>query len=233
MITLVSYWVKQETFAFMMVTALLAEFKIDKNLLMLPTIYTAIHKHAWAMTLVLLLINSFIAPLVAIAAICFLVSLSTCISFICRVHKSRSYAIEKKTSTATELANVAERGTVAAPITIIHHVPSQNQDQQANTANTNTAGYDSFESDDDEDDRVNFEPTHAGDQGIYYPGSNTEDRNQNNQGGYPEGTYYQDQNGGLELEYADELEDGDVKYDAVTESSEYVSESDYIKQEFS
>ena len=120
-----------------------------------------------------------------------------------------------------------------APITIIHNVPSQNQDQQANTADTNAAGYDSFESD-DEDDHVNFEPTHAGDQGIYPdPGSDTYDRNQNNQGGYPEGTYYQDQNGGLEQEYMDELEDGDVKYDLVTENSEYVPESDYIKQESS
>ncbi len=154
------------------------------------------------------------------------------------MHKSKSYALEKKTGTSTELANVAERGGVAAaPITIIHNVPLQNQDQQlqangATDTNVNVAGYDSFESDDNEDDRVNFEPSHAPNQGIY-PGSNTYNQSQNSQGGYPEGTYHQDQNGGLEQEYTDELEDGDVKYDVVTESSEYVSESDYIKQESS
>ena len=172
---------------------------------------------------------------VAIAAICFLISLSTCISFICRVHKSQDSDLKKNTATnQQELTNVAELGR-AAPITIVHHVSLQNQDQQANAntdANANATAYDSFESDDEDDQ--NPEPSNAPERGIY-PNVNNNDQNQNDQlqGNYPEGTYtfYQDRNSALQQEYADELEDGEMKYDIVPDSSNDVSESDYIKQE--
>ena len=140
------------------------------------------------------------------------------------MQKSQSKNLEKKP--VTELANVVELGR-ATPVTIVHNVQLQNQDQQANT-DTNAVAYDSFESDDD-DDVQNVEPTTVPEQGIY-PNVNTYDQNQETQGNYPEGTYtyYQDQNTALQQEYTDE--EGEVKFDLVTESSNDVSESDYIKQ---
>ena len=139
---------------------------------------------------------------------------------------SKNEDLEKKR--VTELANVAELGN-AAPVTIVHNVQLQNQDQQVNAnVNANTEAYDSFESDDDDD---NIDPIYAPEHGIH-PDINTYDQNQEPQGGYPQGTNYQgqeDQNIGLQQEYVDE--DGDVKYDLVTESSHDVSESDYIKQD--
>ena len=143
------------------------------------------------------------------------------------MQKSQSKDLKKKP--VTELANVAELGR-ATPVTIVHNVQLQNQDQQANTyTSTNAAAYDSFESDDDADVQ-NVELTTAPEQGIY-PNVNTYDQNQETQGNYPEGTYtyYQDQNTALQQEYTDE--EGEVKYNLVTENSNDVSESDYIKQE--
>ena len=179
------------------------------------------------------LCHTFFVHAVAIAAICFLISLSSCISFICRVQKSHNTKIEdleKKKITNHELSTVAVLGN-SAPVTIIHNVQLQNQDQQASNTNvnTNTEAYDSFESDDDND---NTDPTNVPEQGMY-PDINTQ--NQELQGGYPEGTYtyYQGQenlNTGLREDYVDEGDD--VKYDIVTESSHDELESDYVKQEF-
>ena len=156
------------------------------------------------------------------------------------MHKSHTvkYDVEKKAVSDRELASL---GRTVAPVTIVHNVPLQAQHGEANAntdANANAATYDSFESDDDGDEGdQNVEPNSTPRQGVY-PAINTYDQNQNTKGGgYPEGTYtyYQaqeDESTGLQQEYSTEgLEGGDVKYDLVTESSSYVPESDYIKED--
>ena len=156
---------------------------------------------------------------VAIAAICFLVSLSSCISFICRLHKSKSSKNEDSEKRYGAAAIVVQTRLGRNPLTIEHNV--QDQDRQPSDA---VAGYDSFESDDDDEQNVNI--AYAANYNQVYPTSNVSDYgqeivsnyNQNEEATshHPEGddAYYQEaemQETGLVL-YDFANEDGDVKF---------------------
>ena len=97
-------------------------------------------------------------------------SLSSCISFFCRFHKSRNSKNEDSEKKTTP-ANVVTVELGSSPLTIEHNI-QLNQDQQ-----TAAEQYDSFESDDDDDQ--NADPanvTNPPDVDNYYQNQETHDR---------------------------------------------------------